>query len=122
MSALASAHEAARNSSTHTVTGLKRWSVGDENPPKVEKVKNIHVYDFDNTLFASPLPSRQVWNGPTIGLLQSQEVFQNGGWWHDATLLASTGRGLAEEEPRAWEGWWNEQIVRTCRTRHSSQV
>lgn len=96
---------------SHTVTSLKRWSCDDKELPNPSQIKAIHVYDFDNTLFASPLPNKQVWNGPTIGQLQTQEVFVNGGWWHDCSILASTGEGVEKEEPRAWEGWWNDQIV-----------
>jgi hypothetical protein len=35
----------------------------------------------------------------------------NGGWWHNPAILAATGQGLEKEEPRAWEGCWNEKIV-----------
>lgn len=62
-------------------------------------------------VFLSPLPNPQLWNGPSIGFLQAYESFANGGWWHDPNLLAATGDGMEKEEPRAWEGWWNEQIV-----------
>ena len=65
-----------------------------------------------SAVFCSPLPNRQVWTGPTIGQLQNQDVFVNGGWWHDSAILAATGEGEEKEEPRAWKGWWNEQIVR----------
>ncbi|TVY21991.1 Uncharacterized protein LARI1_G000060 [Lachnellula arida] len=94
-----------------TVTALARWSVVNKQLPAVEKIKALHVYDFDNTLFSSPLPNSKLWNGPTIGFLQSQESFTNGGWWHDSRILAATGEGVEKEEPRAWEGWWNERIV-----------
>lgn len=77
----------------------------------MNKVKAIHVYDFDNTLFRSPLPNKQIWNGPSIGSLQALEAISTGGWWHDANILASTGKGVEEEEKTAWEGWWNEEIV-----------
>jgi hypothetical protein len=93
----------------------------------VDKIKALHVYDFDNTrkpysafcfppltlvpVFNSPLPNPKLWNGPTIGFLQTQETFANGGWWHDSRILAATGEGVEKEEPRAWEGWWNEHIV-----------
>ncbi|KAK0113702.1 hypothetical protein ONS96_014556 [Cadophora gregata f. sp. sojae] len=77
----------------------------------VHTIKALHVYDFDNTLFNSPLPNPKLWNGPTIGFLQSQDTFATGGWWHDSRILAATGEGLEKEEPRAWEGWWNEKIV-----------
>ena len=40
------------------------------------------------------------------------DAFVNGGWWHDASILAATGEGLEKEEPKGWKGWWNEQIVR----------
>ncbi|KAI9820851.1 MAG: hypothetical protein M1832_003484 [Thelocarpon impressellum] len=59
----------------------------------------------------SPLPNPQLWNAATVGRLQTQDVFANGGWWHDARILAATGEGIDREESRAWDGWWNEQIV-----------
>lgn len=37
------------NSSGQTITGLKRWSCQDKPLPEVTKVKEIHIYDFDNT-------------------------------------------------------------------------
>ncbi|KAI4593926.1 hypothetical protein KJ359_008714 [Pestalotiopsis sp. 9143b] len=79
--------------------------------PAVESIKAIHVYDFDNTLFKTPLPNPKLWNGHTLGNLASPEVFINGGWWHDSRILAATGDGVEREEPRAWEGWWNEKVA-----------
>lgn len=43
--------------------------------------------------------------------MQALEVFSTGGWWHDVNILASTGKGLEEEEKTAWQGWWNESIA-----------
>ncbi|KAF9892964.1 hypothetical protein FE257_000556 [Aspergillus nanangensis] len=125
------------HSPSHTITGLKRWSIANRDLPgkaidfpsdfvsyrcanrvlflrshtAVSQIKAIHVYDFDNTLFLSPLPNPQLWNGPTIGFMQAYESFANGSWWHDPHLLAATGEGVEKEEPRAWKGWWNENIV-----------
>ncbi|EED12424.1 conserved hypothetical protein [Talaromyces stipitatus ATCC 10500] len=96
---------------SHTITNLKRWSVSGKELPAVSQIKAIHVYDFDNTLFSSPLPNPQLWNGSTIGYLQTYEGFSNGGWWHDSNILAATGQGADIEETRAWAGWWNEQVV-----------
>lgn len=95
----------------YTVTSLKRWSCDDNELPAVADVKSIHVYDFDNTLFASPLPNKQIWNSVTVSQLTSPDLFVGGGWWHDPTILAATGEGADKEEPRAWKGWWNEQIT-----------
>ncbi|ORY09774.1 hypothetical protein BCR34DRAFT_486788 [Clohesyomyces aquaticus] len=99
------------NTPVRTITSLKRWSCDSKDLPAVSDIKAIHVYDFDNTLFASPLPNKQIWNGPTISQLVSPDAFVNGGWWHDSSILASTGEGADKEEERGWKGWWNEQIV-----------
>ncbi|KAI1769847.1 hypothetical protein F4818DRAFT_310923 [Hypoxylon cercidicola] len=101
------------NSAAHgfTITALSRWSILDKKLPPVEKIKAIHVYDFDNTLFKTPLPNLKLWNNTTYSQLGSPNIFINGGWWHDPRILAATGEGAEQEEKRAWEGWWNEKIV-----------
>ncbi|KAF7191693.1 hypothetical protein HII31_07195 [Pseudocercospora fuligena] len=100
---------------SHTPTALKRWSCQDKQLPPVNHVKNIHIYDFDNTLFKSPLPNKAVWNTSTFGSLQAEEFLYQGGWWHNPNILAATGEGLEKEEARAWEGSWNEQIAELVR-------
>lgn len=62
-------------------------------------------------MFKTPLPNPKLWNSGTLGQLGSQDIFVNGGWWHDSRILAATGDGVEREEPRAWKGWWNEKIV-----------
>ncbi|KAJ9134740.1 Tat pathway signal sequence [Pleurostoma richardsiae] len=99
----------------HTVTAMSRWSILNKQLPPVDKIKALHIYDFDNTLFKTPLPNPKLWNGTTIGCLANPDFLVNGGWWHDSRILASTGEGHAKEEPRAWEGWWNEKIVELIR-------
>lgn len=104
------------NSSQYSLTSLRRWSCGDNTElPRKEDISSIHVYDFDNTLFATPLPNKQLWESRTQGKLMEQEAFANGGWWHDNSILAATGQGVDKEESRAWDGWWNEQVVELVR-------
>lgn len=62
-------------------------------------------------VFRTPLPNTKLWSNPAIGLLNSQDAISTGGWWHDVRILQATGRGMDQEEPRAWEGWWNETVV-----------
>ncbi|KAI0438658.1 hypothetical protein F4803DRAFT_85246 [Xylaria telfairii] len=95
----------------HTITALGRWSILSTQLPSADKVSTIHVYDFDNTLFQTPLPNPRLWNNVTLSRLGSPDIFVNGGWWHDSRILAATGDGVEREEPRAWSGWWNEKIV-----------
>ncbi|KAF2459654.1 hypothetical protein BDY21DRAFT_338846 [Lineolata rhizophorae] len=99
----------------YSLTRLKRWSWTDHELPPVERIKAIHVYDFDNTLFASPLPNRDIWHGSAIGKLSSPDALAGGGWWHCSAFLAATGRGAVVEEKHAWQGWWNEQMVKLVR-------
>lgn len=66
-------------------------------------------------VFKTPLPNSALWNGQTIGSFSNAEFFDSGGWWHDSSILAATGEGLDKEEPRAWEGWWNEKVVELAR-------
>ncbi|KAI2634589.1 hypothetical protein GGS21DRAFT_518484 [Xylaria nigripes] len=98
-------------SGLHTVTALSRWSILSSQLPAPDGISSIHVYDFDNTLFQTPLPNPKLWNSVTLGRLGSPDIFVNGGWWHDSRILAATGEGVEIEEPRAWNGWWNEKIV-----------
>lgn len=105
----------ATTSYTSTPTALKRWSCQDKQLPPVHQVKNIHIYDFDNTLFKSPLPNKSLWNTSTFGSLQAEEFLYQGGWWHNPRILAATGEGAEKEEARAWEGSWNEQMVELVR-------
>ncbi|KAI1175281.1 hypothetical protein F4777DRAFT_550833 [Nemania sp. FL0916] len=102
---------AAPNGPASTVTALSRWSILNTQLPAADKISTIHVYDFDNTLFQTPLPNPKLWNSSTLGRLGQPDVFVNGGWWHDSRILAATGDGVEREEPRAWAGWWNEKVV-----------
>ena len=96
---------------SHTINNLIRWSCKPKQLPDISAVKNVHVYDFDNTLFSSPAPNPQLWHPQSIGTLQGYETFAHGGWWHNPDILAATGEGVEKEEPKGWRGWWNETIV-----------
>ncbi|RPA98797.1 hypothetical protein L873DRAFT_1789927 [Choiromyces venosus 120613-1] len=95
----------------HSPARLERWNAQEEPLPERTAIKAIHIYDFDNTLFKSPLPNAKIWHTSTLGHLMNKDYFKNGGWWHDSRILAATGKGLELEEPRNWEGWWNKQVV-----------
>lgn len=71
----------------------------------------LSLAELSCIVFMSPLPNPKLWGGNSVGFLQNQDGFLNGGWWHDHHILEATGEGIEKEEPRAWEGWWNEQLV-----------
>ena len=73
-------------------------------------------------MFKTPLPNPKLWISSTASRLQNEDVFENGGWWHDKGILEATGDGVEIEEPRAWSGWWNEQIVSVEHSRLKTQM
>ena len=109
------ANNGSTNSFMYTITAIKRWSCETKHIPALDQIKAIHIFDFDNTLFASPQPNPNLWTPQTIGQLTKPDVFASGGWWHDPTVLASTGKGIDVEEKLGWQGWWNENVVGEAR-------
>ncbi|KAF9276244.1 hypothetical protein BGZ68_010157 [Mortierella alpina] len=67
----------------------------------------VNVFDFDQTLFRSPLPSPALWDPSFIGTLISWNDC-GAGWWHTPATLDFG----PEAEASAWEGWWNEDLVK----------
>ncbi|KAJ2847031.1 hypothetical protein IWW36_004060 [Coemansia brasiliensis] len=49
-----------------------------------ENVKRLAIFDFDNTLFKSPLPNPRLWDQKLIGMLKSTDL----GWFQDARTLS----------------------------------
>lgn len=78
-------------------------------------MRNISIFDFDGTIFLSPEPSKRLWTSSTRSFLQSSKNFIHGGWWGDPRVLMATGRGIELEEPDAWDGWWNEDVLKVVR-------
>ncbi|KAF9912738.1 hypothetical protein EC991_009474 [Linnemannia zychae] len=68
------------------------------------------VFDFDQTLFQSPLPNPALWDPSFIGILTSW-AYCGTGWWHNPGTL-EMGPDI---EASIWDGWWNEAIVEKVR-------
>lgn len=94
---------------------IETWAIPESedqlNVPSPEKVTSIHIYDFDNTLFRTPLPNPELLSTSAIGVLESLNGLHNGGWWADPRFLLGTGNGYEEEKKVAWKFWWNERVV-----------
>ncbi|KAG0049041.1 hypothetical protein BGZ83_006117 [Gryganskiella cystojenkinii] len=71
-----------------------------------ERFHTVNVFDFDQTLFQSPLPNPALWDPSFIGILTSWN-YCGTGWWHNPGTLELG----PEIEASCWEGWWNEDIV-----------
>jgi hypothetical protein len=76
------------------------------------KPTKLAIFDFDSTLFFSPLLSPTIWHKSFIHLATAEGVY-GPGWWRD---IRSLDLGPFEElKKTAWEGFWNEKIVKKAR-------
>ncbi|KAJ1970975.1 hypothetical protein H4R35_005546 [Dimargaris xerosporica] len=55
-----------------------------ESPDPFSHLTTINVFDFDNTLYASPVPNPRLWDKKLLGTLLGTDV----GWYHDARTLS----------------------------------
>ena len=76
------------------------------NSDYVSRFHTVNVFDFDQTLFQSPLPNPALWDPSFIGILTSW-AYCGTGWWHNPGTLEMG----PEIEASLWDGWWNEAIV-----------
>ncbi|KAF9403169.1 hypothetical protein BGX21_006535 [Mortierella sp. AD011] len=75
------------------------------NQEETARLHTVHVFDFDQTLFRSPLPNPALWDTSFIGQMISWNTC-GPGWWHNPATL-DLG---PEAEASIWDGWWNEDI------------
>ncbi|KAF8930370.1 hypothetical protein BGZ47_000590 [Haplosporangium gracile] len=80
------------------------------NSDYVSRFHTVKVFDFDQTLFQSPLPNPALWDPSFIGILTSW-AYCGTGWWHNSGTLEMG----PEIEASLWDGWWNEAIVEKVR-------
>ncbi|KAG0368138.1 hypothetical protein BC939DRAFT_460319 [Gamsiella multidivaricata] len=76
-------------------------------PAYVGRMHTVKVFDFDQTLFQSPLPNPALWDPSFLGILTSWN-YCGTGWWHNPGTL-DLG---PEVEKSCWKGWWNEEVVK----------
>ncbi|CEP10709.1 hypothetical protein [Parasitella parasitica] len=74
--------------------------------------KKLAIFDFDSTLFFSPLLSPTIWHPNLIRVATTESVY-GPGWWRD---IRSLDLGPFDEmEKKAWDGFWNEEVVQQAR-------
>lgn len=66
----------------------------------------LAIFDFDSTLFYSPLLSPTIWH-PTLVQAVTTEGLCGPGWWRD---IRSLQLGADVEQTR-WQGYWNPGVM-----------
>ncbi|CCE90208.1 uncharacterized protein TDEL_0B00790 [Torulaspora delbrueckii] len=98
---------------------LHKWNSCPDllNVPKVpiESLKKLHVYDFDNTLYCSPHPNKQLYTKKLYDRLYNSSSLLNGGWWSEPCFLEQSFTNMinSSEEERA--KYWNIDMLELAR-------
>lgn len=84
----------------------------------------LAIFDFDSTLFLSPLFSGNLWDAWLVNAVTTENLFGPGFWRDIRSLsLARNDGDFAATAPTkatdlatklvesAWDGWWNEDVV-----------
>ncbi|KAF8975260.1 hypothetical protein BGZ46_009291 [Entomortierella lignicola] len=89
---------------THAAIAYASERLSD--PSYTTNFHTVNVFDFDQTLFQSPLPNPALWDPASLSVLTSWN-YCGTGWWHNPGTLELG----PEIEANCWEGWWNEHVV-----------
>ncbi|KAJ2614060.1 hypothetical protein H4S08_001896 [Coemansia sp. RSA 1365] len=68
-------------------------------------VQRLSIFDFDNTLFKSPLPNPRLWDQKLIGMLRSTDL----GWFQDSRTLSAPYLEYSDSH-------WIQPIVRLAQS------
>lgn len=88
--------------------------------PSVDKITEIHVYDFDNTLFRSPLPNPALFTYKAIGALSDGTTMLDLGWWQDPVPFDKIAETSADGS-RHWNSYWNDDILPLLELSHKNE-
>lgn len=97
---------------------LEEWNSipGEVHVPIVSatEITKLHIYDFDNTLFNSPVPNPQLYTKRVENLLRSSpHISSFGSWWDDPRPLEIIAKLMNHDSERA--AFWNENLLRLAR-------
>ena len=73
---------------------------------KEDRGKVLNIFDFDGTLFKSPLPNPRLWSSDLIAKLKAQPCEKGLGWFQDPITL-SPPYVPATPGPE----WWNLPLL-----------
>ncbi|CCC69045.1 hypothetical protein NCAS_0C00550 [Naumovozyma castellii] len=80
----------------------------------ISSIKKLHVYDFDNTLYNSPQPTRELYSREVYQLvLHGLEGNNNGPyWWSEPSFLQQS---FKDSLGTALYKYWNEKVIKLAK-------
>ncbi|KAF1806509.1 hypothetical protein V8B55DRAFT_1442573 [Mucor lusitanicus] len=80
--------------------------------PTDRHITTLDIFDFDSTLFLSPLLSPNIWHSSFVNTITTENLL-GPGWWRD---IRSLQLHLSKDESSTpWCRFWNEDIVTQVR-------
>ncbi|CDH08515.1 uncharacterized protein ZBAI_00297 [Zygosaccharomyces bailii ISA1307] len=94
---------------------LKNWSSCPQLlslPSADSHIKCIHIYDFDNTLYLSPQPNRQLYTQELLASLYGGTILGGRDWWSEPRFLEKSFAEMLETpKGSSREEFWNEEML-----------
>ncbi|ORZ15949.1 hypothetical protein BCR42DRAFT_416197 [Absidia repens] len=75
----------------------------------------LSIFDFDSTLFLSPLLSGTLWDAWLVNAITTENLLGAGFWRDIRSLPPQNDDSDAYSSDTAWHGWWNEDVVMEAR-------
>ncbi|QLL34706.1 hypothetical protein HG536_0H00810 [Torulaspora globosa] len=79
-------------------------------------ITKLHVYDFDNTLYCSPHPNRQLYTKVLYDTLFNSSTILDGGWWSEPSFLEQSFRDMLNSDEEQQAQYWNQEIIKLAQT------
>lgn len=80
------------------------------NLPAATTPTTLDIFDFDSTLFLSPLLSSNLWHSSFINAITTENLM-GPGWWRDIRTL-EFDQPFDTLQHSSWQGYWNEDVVK----------
>lgn len=98
---------------------LLKWSSCPEllHVPNVrpEGITKLHIYDFDNTLYCSPHPNKELYTKGLYDRLYNSSDILDGGWWSEPTFLEQSFSDMIDSKGNQRAQYWNADVVELAR-------
>lgn len=86
-----------------------------------ENVTKLHVYDFDNTLYCSPHPNRQLYTKKLYDRLYNSPVLLSGGWWSEPCFLEESFQRMLKSTGVERADYWNTEQLSLAKQSYEDQ-
>lgn len=86
-----------------------------------DSIKKIHIYDFDNTLYNSPQPNRQLYSKRLYDQMSYPSLLGNLGWWSEPSFLEQSFKDMLSSDDEEQAQYWNAEMINSAERSYRNQ-